>query len=99
VQNTLGEAVLCQVDALLCTHRREHGQAEALARKAVELIERTDGLNYQGDAFCALAAALSAAGKEEQALAALVEALDRYERKNNVAMANQTRARLHGKPA
>jgi class 3 adenylate cyclase/tetratricopeptide (TPR) repeat protein len=97
-QNTLGEALLRQVDALLHTQRREHGQAEALAREAVELIERTDGLNYQGDALCDLAVALSAAGKEEQASAALAEALDRYQRKKNVAMANQTRARLRGTP-
>jgi hypothetical protein len=39
------------------------------------------------------------AGQKEQSSGALAEALERYERKHNIAMAEQTRARLAGKVA
>ena len=83
-----------QVQALVHAHRGEHGEAEALAREAVALIERTDGLNYQGDALCDLAEVLHAAGRSDEARAALEQALERYERKKNLAMAAQVRDRL-----
>ncbi|MDP9285478.1 MAG: tetratricopeptide repeat protein, partial [Actinomycetota bacterium] len=93
-QNALGQACLRQVQALVQAHRGEHVEAEALAREAVELIERTDGLNYQGDALCDLAEVLHAAGQSDEAEAALAQALERYERKNNVAMTAHVRDRL-----
>ena len=93
-QNALGQACLRQVQALVQAHRGEHVEAEALAREAVERIERTDGLNYQGDALCDLAEVLHAAGQTEKAEAALAQALERYERKNNLAMTAQVRDRL-----
>jgi class 3 adenylate cyclase/tetratricopeptide (TPR) repeat protein len=93
-QNALGQACLRQVQALVQAHRGEHVEAEALAREAVERIERTDGLNYQGDALCDLAEVLHAAGQTDEAEAALAQALERYERKNNLAMTAQVRDRL-----
>jgi tetratricopeptide (TPR) repeat protein len=83
-----------QVQALVHAHRGEQAEAEAHAREAVAIIERTDGLNFQGDALCDLAEVLTAGGRSDEAAAALTHALDRYERKRNLAMARQVRARL-----
>jgi len=83
-----------QVEALLLAHRGEHARAEQTAREAVEIIEQTDGLNYQGDAYCDLAEVLVSAGRTKEAAAALEQALERYERKKNLAMAAQVRDRL-----
>jgi class 3 adenylate cyclase/tetratricopeptide (TPR) repeat protein len=93
-QNALGGALWRQVQALLHAHRGEHPEAEALAREAVGIAERTDGLNYQGDAFWDLAEVLSAADRIEEAVAAYERALDRYERKRNLAMVAQVQPRL-----
>ena len=56
--------------------------ARTLAHEAVELAERTDGLNMQGDALCDLAEVLAGSGHDDEAAMALEQALDRYERKN-----------------
>jgi class 3 adenylate cyclase len=93
-QNALAQASLRQVQALVSASRGQHAEAEALAREAVALIERTDGLNYQGDALCDLAEVLHAAGRSDEAAAALEQALERYERKENLAMAAQVRDRV-----
>jgi class 3 adenylate cyclase/tetratricopeptide (TPR) repeat protein len=95
-QNVLGQATWRQVQALVHANRGQVEQAEALAREAVEIIEATDGLNYQGDALCDLAEVLRAAGRTDEAAATLEQALERYERKRNVVMAERTRARLAG---
>jgi hypothetical protein len=59
-------------------------------------MEQTDGLNFQGSALRDLAEVLLAAGRDEEAAAALTDALERYERKRNVPMARQVRERLAG---
>jgi tetratricopeptide (TPR) repeat protein len=82
------------VQALVHAHRGEHAAAEALAREAVAIIERTDGLNYQGDALCDLAEVLAAAGRTDEAAAALEQALERYGRKKNLAMVAQVTPKL-----
>ncbi len=58
------------------------------------IIERTDALNWQGDALCDLAEVLHAAGRSDEAAATLEQALERYERKKNLPMAAQVRERL-----
>jgi tetratricopeptide (TPR) repeat protein len=83
-----------ETQALVLSHRGEHAQAEALAREAVALGEQTDAPDWQADALCDLAEVLEAAGRREEALAAFEQALERCERKKNVAMAAQVRARL-----
>ena len=83
-----------QVQALVHARRGEHADAQSLAREAVALSEQTDMLNMQADALCDLAEALTAAGRTEDAAATLEQALDRYERKRNLAMAAQVRERL-----
>ncbi len=52
-----------QVQALVHAYRSDHAEAERLAREAVEIGERTDALNCQGDALCDLAEVLEAAGR------------------------------------
>jgi class 3 adenylate cyclase len=83
-----------QVEARVRARRGEHARAEPLAREAVAISERTDMLNWQGDTRSDLAEVLHAAGRAEEARAALERALDRYERKRNLAMAERTRAGL-----
>jgi hypothetical protein len=83
-----------QVQARVDASRGEHAKAERLAREAVEITERTDSLNWQGDALCDLAEVLAAAGCTDEAAEALEQALERYGRKKNLAMVAQVRPRL-----
>ena len=93
-QNVLGQATWRQVQALVHTSRGDLAKAEALADEAVRLIDSTDGLNYQADARCDLAEVLIAAGRTDEAAEALEQALERYERKMNLAMVARVRPRL-----
>ena len=93
-QDVATQATWRQAQALVHAHRGEHAEAEALAREAVAITERTDSLNNQGDAFWDLGEVLAAAGRTEEAAEALEQALERYERKKNLAMAAQVRRRL-----
>jgi class 3 adenylate cyclase len=93
-EDLLTQALWRQAQARVLAHRGQHLEAEALAHEAVEIIERTDGLNLQGDALCDLAEVLAAAGRSEEAADALDQARDRYERKGNLAMARRVRKQL-----
>ena len=97
-QDAWTQALWRQVQALVHARRGHHTQAEPLAREAVAIAERTDALNWQGDALCDLADVLHAAGRSDEAAAALGQALERYEHKKNLAMSAQVRdllAELH----
>jgi tetratricopeptide (TPR) repeat protein len=93
-QDPSTQALWRQVQALVNAHRGHHDDAERLAREAVEVIERTDSLTYQGDALCDLADVLTTAGRSDEAAAALTQAFDRYERKRNLIMVRRVRERL-----
>lgn len=93
-QDTLSQTLWRQVQALVHASRGEHVEAETLAREAVAITEPTDALNIQGEALCALAEVLHAADRSNESRATLAQALERYERKMNLAQAAQTRARL-----
>ncbi|HEX6509870.1 MAG TPA: adenylate/guanylate cyclase domain-containing protein [Chloroflexota bacterium] len=93
-QEVLTQTLWRQVQALVLASRGQHDEAERLAREAVEIAERTDGLRWQGDALCDLAQVLERAGRVKEATAALEQALDRYERKRNLAMVTRLRQRL-----
>jgi len=93
-QDIVTQMLWRQVQALVDAHRGEHAEAERLAREAVAIAERTDGLNFQGDALCDLAKVLAAAGRADEAGEALEQALDRYERKKNLAMVSQVHQQL-----
>ena len=94
MQDASTQALWRQVQARIDAHRGHHSQAEQLAREAVAISERTDGLNLQGDALCDIAEVLHAAGRSDEAAAALGQALERYEQKKNLAMSAQVRDRL-----
>ena len=93
-QDVYTQALWRQVLALVHASRGQDTEAEALAREAVAIMEPTDALNIQGDALCDLADVLHAAGRSDEAAVTLVQALERYERKNNLAMSAQVRHRL-----
>jgi tetratricopeptide (TPR) repeat protein len=82
------------VQALVLSSRRQHAEAEELAHEAVAISEGSDILELQGDTHADLADVLEAAGRREEAAAALREALDRYEREEIVPLARRTRERL-----
>jgi class 3 adenylate cyclase len=88
------ERLWCQVQARVLAHRGEHAEAERLAREAIAGHEQTDNLTFQGDAWCDLAEVFAAAGRDQDAVAAFAEALERYERKGNIPLARQVRTRL-----
>ena len=93
-QDVGARALWRQVHALVHASRHEHGDAERLARGAVELLERTDGLQTQGDARYDLATVLEAAARRDEAVAAWEDALERYERKGVVPLVRRVRERL-----
>ena len=72
----------------------EFAQPEAFARRAVAYAEQTDSLNSQGLAWWDLGAVNAAAGHAGEAARSFETAIERYEQKQNVAMARQVRASL-----
>jgi class 3 adenylate cyclase/tetratricopeptide (TPR) repeat protein len=69
-------------------------EALRLADEAVEIMERTDYLVFQGDGHEVRGQILEAAGRGDDARAAFEEALARYERKGNVPAAERIRSTL-----
>jgi tetratricopeptide (TPR) repeat protein len=83
-----------QVRAKVLVRRGQHAEAERLAREAVAICEGTDMLDAQGNVYADLAEVLLLGGKPDEAAAALEQALERYERKGNLVMAERAHARL-----
>jgi tetratricopeptide (TPR) repeat protein len=83
-----------RVTAKVLARRGEHAEAEQLAREAVEISQKTDLLNDQAWAYADLADVLLLASRTNDGAEALQEALVRYERKENLVMAERVRARL-----
>ena len=88
------QATWREVQALVLSSRREHPEAARLAREAVTIAADSDMLELQGDTYADLAEVLQAAGRSEEAAAALHEALDRYERKEIIPLARRIREQL-----
>ena len=82
-----------QALALIYADRGEFDEADRLAREAVDFAQTTDAPGFQGDAFFDLAEVLAAAQEPAAAIAALDDALDRYERKGIIPLARRTRER------
>ena len=82
------------VRAKVLARRGEHAEAEQLAHEAIAIGEATDFLDGQGDGYADLAEVLLLGGKRVDAVAALEQALERYQRKENLVSAERTRARL-----
>jgi len=70
--------------AKVLARRGEADAAEAAAREAVAIAERTDLLNTQADALLDLAEVLAQAGRGDEARAAARDAAERFERKGNL---------------
>jgi class 3 adenylate cyclase/tetratricopeptide (TPR) repeat protein len=83
-----------QVRARVLAGRGEHTKAESLAREAVAIGEETDDVNGQGDAYADLAEVLLLGGQPDEALVALEQALERYERKGNLVSTGRAQTRL-----
>ncbi len=88
-----------QVRAKVLARRGVDAEAERLAREAVAMGAETDLLNWQGDAYADLAEVLVLGGRLAEARVVLEEAVERFDRKGNLAMAARTRARLAASPA
>jgi class 3 adenylate cyclase/tetratricopeptide (TPR) repeat protein len=88
------EMIWRRVRAKVLARRGEHADAERLALGAVAICNETDRLDAQGDVYADLAEVLLLAGRAEEAVEALEQALARYERKGNIVMAARTRSRL-----
>jgi len=83
-----------RAQALVDVAAGRQADAERLAREAVAIAEPTDALGQQGDALSDLAEVLLSSGQRKGAAAVFEQALDRYERKENLAMAERIQARL-----
>jgi class 3 adenylate cyclase len=83
-----------QVKAKVLSRRAERAEAEALACEAVAIGEQTDMISFQGDAHMDLGEVLLFSGKHDQAVAALEQAVARYERKGNLVSTRSAQARL-----
>jgi tetratricopeptide (TPR) repeat protein len=93
-EDLITQALWRQTAALVTAHRGNHAEAERLAREAGAILENTDALASQGDAFYDLAEVLAAADRRQEASAALRQALALYERKQIIPLARRTRERL-----
>jgi class 3 adenylate cyclase/tetratricopeptide (TPR) repeat protein len=82
--------------ARILSSRGMHDEALALADEAIEIVDATDYLVWQGECYEVRGMVLAAAGRGDDARAAYGEALDRLERKGNVVAAARVRDRLAG---
>jgi ATP/maltotriose-dependent transcriptional regulator MalT len=78
--------------AKVLARRGDAGPAEAAAREAVEIAERTDLLNTQADALLDLAEVLERSGRNDEARAAAQDAAECFERKGNLVSLARARA-------
>jgi tetratricopeptide (TPR) repeat protein len=93
-EDVMTQRIWRQTQALVCSARGEHTDAERLAREAVAWANRSDSPRNQGEALDDLAEVLEAAGRRDEAVAAWQEAFDRYELKPVVPLARFARQRL-----
>jgi class 3 adenylate cyclase/tetratricopeptide (TPR) repeat protein len=88
------QALWRQALALVHSARGQHAEAVRLAREGVDWFSRADSLLRQGDAYSDLAHVLEAAGRRKEAVSALRQASDRYERKQILPLASRTHQRI-----
>ena len=84
------------VRAEALARRGEHAEAVALARAAVDIAAATDALLDHADARLALAAALRAAGRADEASAEELRAIDLWEAKGASLLAERARRAVGG---
>lgn len=93
-EDTVTQMLSLQVRGLVLARRGEFQEAESLAREAVAIGEKTDMLDMQGDAYAGVGEVLLLAGKPDEAVAALEQAVERYERKGNLVSSRRAQKRL-----
>ncbi|MDP9255239.1 MAG: AAA family ATPase [Actinomycetota bacterium] len=81
-----------RVQAKVLAQRGDFENAEPLARKAIELAERSDYINAHARAIEDLAEVLRLAGRSQEAVVELDRATGLHEQKGNVVSAAKTRA-------
>jgi hypothetical protein len=82
------------VEAKVLARQGHLAEAERLARATLGLVEQTDALSRHADALLALAEVLELGGSQQEAEAAVNEALVLYDKKGSPAAAARVRARL-----
>ena len=93
-EDLLTHVVVESTRARVAAHRGEYQDAEARARRAVALAERTDALVLHGDALADLAEVLRLAGRERDAADALDQAVELYERKGTTVSRDRAQRAL-----
>jgi hypothetical protein len=93
-EDILTQVVWRQAQALVHSARGEHDAAAELARAAVDFASRSDSPALRGDALGDLGEVLAAAGRRDEAIATLREAVECYERKEIIPLAERARQRL-----
>jgi tetratricopeptide (TPR) repeat protein len=88
------QALWRQAKAKVLARHGDAEEAERLAREAVAITEPTQEINARADSLVDLGAVLELIEKPEDARVAYARALDLYERKGNVVMAERTRTQL-----
>ena len=83
-----------QVRGKVLARRGEYAEAQRLAGEAVTIGDDTELLDEQGATYADLAEVLLLSDKRDEAAAALEQALERYDRKENLVMAGRMRDRL-----
>jgi predicted ATPase/class 3 adenylate cyclase len=83
-EDVLSQVLWRSARAKVLARRGEVEAAEAAAREAVAIADRTDLLNTQADALLDLAEVLALAGRTDEARAAVADAAGRFERKGNL---------------
>jgi class 3 adenylate cyclase/tetratricopeptide (TPR) repeat protein len=83
-----------QIQAKVLARRGDVDEAERLAREAVEIGAKTENPNGQADTYADLGEVLRLASRPGEAAEAFEQALERYERKENLVMASRMRERL-----
>jgi tetratricopeptide (TPR) repeat protein len=90
----LAQMLWRQVRAKVLARRGAREEAESLARAAVAIGDRTDMLDFQAQAYADMGEVLEVAGRTTEAAEAFGQALLRFERKEDFALASRTRRRL-----
>jgi DNA-binding SARP family transcriptional activator/class 3 adenylate cyclase/tetratricopeptide (TPR) repeat protein len=90
-ENVAAQALWRSAKARALVNRGDHGEAERLAREAIQLVPR-EMLNLGADLRVDLAEILLVDRRREAALRVINEAIDLYKRKGNLVSATRTRA-------
>ena len=80
----------------MLARRQSFDAADALVREAVAIGESSDFLLAQADALMDLAEVLRLAGRTEEAISALEQAICRHEQKGNISAVVRARTELEG---